>query len=1327
MTTRRTVYGILLLCFFLAWCGAFFWLIATPAGVRWLGAFLARRAAVQFEVRQVKGSILSGLMLEDLKLQKQPFEVRVKSARLQWRPQAIFTGRLALTSVELQGVALQDNRPESEEQPDLAWPRPTIFLASLRGAIESLEVQEIVYTRLHKPPVDIGRLSCRVEWWAGRITLGNILVMTEPAVIRGNLGAGFLKPALDFDLTVDITPAGAAMKNIMLKARSVPATSPEQVASELTAIGVFNTGGKLELTGEIGLTRSLLNLRKLLLKQAGRKGNVTGEGELSFPRGKPFVRLRTRAANIDLTREIRIATDINGTANFEGAPEKYEGRFALTSRGKGWRSASLAGSFAGGGSGVKASSLAGSWLAGKVEGGLEIDWGAATAIRAEMQGKELNLSLINPEWQGTATLALSGELRWAAQKPLEGSVSGRLLSSRLLGQALTGEVEARFSRGTMEIAGLDLRGKGFSIHAAGILKERINYRADIGNLAGLIPDTRGTLQAQGWLSYRNGFTALAAQGQGRSLAGAGVNADSLTFDVLLGSGKDRSLEGGAEARGVTYGKLKLTSAKLKVQGKASDHTIFAELKAPRSELNASLIGSYQSGEWQGKIARLRGGDSAGPWGLQSPAGLRLTDKGISLSPMILRSAAGQLELAANLAWQPREGQVSAAWRRFRLGRIKEWVELPDMTGESSGNMEARWTAGRLTGLAGSLEASGTLKNGGREIIVSQVAVRLNWDERGMLATGTAVLDGKGRLEGRFSSPLPVGWDVPEGGEIEAGWQELDTSLFQDWLPLGVSLQGRVSGRAKGKLLPGRHLDVNAAASLHDGSIGWQRAKGRLDAELKNAEVSMTWQGEAASGKIDFTLKEYGRASAVFHVPLPARLPLSLDRAGKLAVSLKGRLQETGMLTSLFPGLIRESGGEMDLALEVGGTWEKPVLGGQVAIAMAGAYLPAAGIRLREARLKARLEGERVHIDSFHVASGSGNVELKAVITLRDWKLVGYSGTLKGDRFQTVYLPELRLLTNPDLSFTGTVEKMSIRGEIVIPELTAVGRQGPAMVTPSSDVVIIDAPQSLERSLPFALDLRIKVRLGDKVQVKAAGADVQLGGEVDLTGDRLDNLRAKGLIRMVKGKYNAYGVNLDISAGKLIFDGPAASPALDVLAVRKVEDATVGVLVTGTLSAPVMNLYSNPRMSDSDIMAYLALGRPLGGGEQDLSLVAKVADIILPKGLASKVQNELQRRLGLDTLGIELGAGAAGSPGAAAAGNKASAAAASDVVGQGAVARSVVTIGKYLTPKLYISYGRSLFTETNTLQLRYKFSPHWELETKSGIESGADLFYKLEFR
>jgi len=59
---------------------------------------------------------------------------------------------------------------------------------------------------------------------------------------------------------------------------------------------------------------------------------------------------------------------------------------------------------------------------------------------------------------------------------------------------------------------------------------------------------------------------------------------------------------------------------------------------------------------------------------------------------------------------------------------------------------------------------------------------------------------------------------------------------------------------------------------------------------------------------------------------------------------------------------------------------------------------------------------------------------------------------------------------------------------------------------------------------------------------------------------------------------------------------------------------------------------------------------------------------------------------------------------------------------------VLTVGKYLTPQLYISYGRSLFTGSNLFRLRYDIYKNWQIETQTGGgESGADLYYKLEFK
>jgi translocation and assembly module TamB len=61
-----------------------------------------------------------------------------------------------------------------------------------------------------------------------------------------------------------------------------------------------------------------------------------------------------------------------------------------------------------------------------------------------------------------------------------------------------------------------------------------------------------------------------------------------------------------------------------------------------------------------------------------------------------------------------------------------------------------------------------------------------------------------------------------------------------------------------------------------------------------------------------------------------------------------------------------------------------------------------------------------------------------------------------------------------------------------------------------------------------------------------------------------------------------------------------------------------------------------------------------------------------------------------------------------------------------ITQSIVTVGKYLTPKLFISYGKSLFSDTTYLKARYTFSERWEVETWTGTESGLDVFYKINF-
>ena len=53
------------------------------------------------------------------------------------------------------------------------------------------------------------------------------------------------------------------------------------------------------------------------------------------------------------------------------------------------------------------------------------------------------------------------------------------------------------------------------------------------------------------------------------------------------------------------------------------------------------------------------------------------------------------------------------------------------------------------------------------------------------------------------------------------------------------------------------------------------------------------------------------------------------------------------------------------------------------------------------------------------------------------------------------------------------------------------------------------------------------------------------------------------------------------------------------------------------------------------------------------------------------------------------------------------------------------LGKFLSPRLFISYGISLTESINTLKLRYTISDRWVIKTESGENQSADIEFTVE--
>jgi translocation and assembly module TamB len=275
---------------------------------------------------------------------------------------------------------------------------------------------------------------------------------------------------------------------------------------------------------------------------------------------------------------------------------------------------------------------------------------------------------------------------------------------------------------------------------------------------------------------------------------------------------------------------------------------------------------------------------------------------------------------------------------------------------------------------------------------------------------------------------------------------------------------------------------------------------------------------------------------------------------------------------------------------------------------------------------------------------------------------------------------------------------------VIPHATIQPRKLPgSAVMASTDQLIIEDSEPGPETTDYPIYTQVRFTLGDAVSFDGLGLTGLLGGSVLATDEPGQPTRASGELNIRNGKYKAYGQDLEIRRGRLLFaGGPLTEPGLDIEAVRQpAPDILAGVKVRGSLQKPVVSLFSEPPMSQTEQLSWLVLGRPLEGNTSDSEQSAlNNAALMLGLGGGEALGEELGKKIGVDEVSVSSEGGDATS--------------------------ASLLVGKYLTPKLFVSYGVGLFEPVSTLRLRYTLSSHWYLVGEaSAVRSGSDLFYVIE--
>ena len=643
--------------------------------------------------------------------------------------------------------------------------------------------------------------------------------------------------------------------------------------------------------------------------------------------------------------------------------------------------------------------------------------------------------------------------------------------------------------------------------------------------------------------------------------------------------------------------------------------------------------------------------------------------------------------------------------------------------KSRGNLDLDFIAGgtwshpRFKGTAQLVDTAIQFSHGGESrksatspdlfnLEVSSGSAAMEWGEGGLHSSLNFEFKNHGRFGAKLISSEPPSFSLPKKGQMEVIWSGLNLALLNPLGPKQVSLEGMAAGQIKGIWLPGFRLETTGELKLIKGKMSWRAEKGLISAGMNQGNVDFSWKGDCLQGNLALSLETYGSFQGNFSLPIPARIPFQIDPAGKVQAAFHGQAQENGLLTAFFPGTIQETRGNMNLDLGIDGTWGKPILKGTVQLANAGALLPGLGIRVEALSARFQFQDEQIRIESFQARSGPGRVEGIGVLWLKNWEIEQYEGKIWGDKFLILYLPDLRIQSSPKLEFKGNLKHLSVRGEILLPEVLVQAPASPSMIRTSSDVVIIDQPPPGPAS--YSMDIQVRIILGDKVVVKTGGIEARLEGNMDLqaAGIQSEQITGRGEIRVKEGSYTGYGLRLRIDRGRFLFaGGPIDNPALDILALRRdddlerLSDIKVGVLILGNLKRPTVKLYSIPAMKDEDILSYLLEGRPYERQSANLGLLRAGAEALLAGDSPGPV-DKLKSKMGIDRVDIESQSGD--------------------------LSRSMVTIGKYLTPKLYLSYGYSLFDSEQVLKVRYRISKSWEVEAQRGTAAAVDLYYRIDF-
>ncbi|MDD4052184.1 MAG: translocation/assembly module TamB, partial [candidate division Zixibacteria bacterium] len=487
------------------------------------------------------------------------------------------------------------------------------------------------------------------------------------------------------------------------------------------------------------------------------------------------------------------------------------------------------------------------------------------------------------------------------------------------------------------------------------------------------------------------------------------------------------------------------------------------------------------------------------------------------------------------------------------------------------------------------------------------------------------------------------------------------------------------------------------------------------------------------------------------------VPLNLAFTNTGALIYRDRPFEVNVTTSGLPlSVIKASGqpfkqvqGFITADMSIAGTFDAPSASGSFGLRDGSVSMPRYGIEYSDILTSLSIHDAVLTLDTLQVMRDKGMLTGSGSLQFEKDLLAGVIKTTQFDflanSFYLIRHKDYQVDISGDAHLTGNSLEPKFAGNITVlrssfflPALMEDAATAQAAADKSMPLLVKATlpPDTLADSTNAALAIRrgeidtpevdwyknlrgqFKVTIPRNTWLRSSDMNLEIGeGDIDLVKNGPD-FEIFGPLKIMRGQYNLYGKRFTILQGSLLFQGgveynPEVSmQAQYVFRTADREKKTLKLDVSGKSFSPVLQFTLDDNViEEKDAIAYVMYGRSMEELTSGQQSNAGAAQADLAKGAAANMlSNQLSQTLG-SKLGLDV----------------------VDISSQGSFASATMTVGKYLTNNLFMSYQRSVGqtqgqeATPEIVTLEYELNKHLFLQLLQGDEktSGADFIFKYQ--